>query len=407
MNALSVRGLCKRYGSFALRDVSFDVAPGSITGFIGRNGAGKTTTLKSLLDFVHPDAGEALFFGRPLSADEFGVKQAVGFASGGFGFYPLKRLRTVTDVTRRFYPSWDETAYRRYLALFALDENKRVKELSEGMKVKYALALALSHRARLLVLDEPTSGLDPVSRDELLEIFLQLAQDEGISILFSTHITSDLETRYDWKKSVGPVENRPLNENRWQYTFTHRFFPDYYQSYGLGFYEYFLLSEEMGAAPLPILNCGLSCQYQNNDPKAHVAVCDLDNYIQDALDLIEFANGDVNTTWGKVRADMGHSAPFNLKFIGIGNEQWGKEYPERLEPFIKAIRKAHPEIKIVGSSGPNSEGKEFDYLWPEMKRLKVDLVDEHFYRPESWFLAPANMPAMEKERNGIITMLLC
>ena len=198
---------------------------------------------------------------------------------------------------------------------------------------------------------------------------------------------TDLETRYDWKKSVGPVENRPLNENRWQYTFTHRFFPDYYQSYGLGFYEYFLLSEEMGAAPLPILNCGLSCQYQNNDPTAHVAVCDLDNYIQDALDLIEFANGDVNTKWGKVRADMGHPAPFNLKFIGIGNEQWGKEYPERLEPFIKAIRKAHPEIKIVGSSGPNSEGKEFDYLWPEMKRLKVDLVDEHFYRPESWFLA--------------------
>ena len=198
---------------------------------------------------------------------------------------------------------------------------------------------------------------------------------------------TDLETRYDWKKSVGPVENRPLNENRWQYTFTHRFFPDYYQSYGLGFYEYFLLSEEMGAAPLPILNCGLSCQYHNNDPKAHVAVCDLDNYIQDALDLIEFANGDVNTTWGKVRADMGHPAPFNLKFVGIGNEQWGKEYPERLEPFIKAIRKAHPEIKIVGSSGPNSEGKEFDYLWPEMKRLKADLVDEHFYRPESWFLA--------------------
>ena len=198
---------------------------------------------------------------------------------------------------------------------------------------------------------------------------------------------TDLATRYDWKKSVGPVENRPLNENRWQYTFTHRFFPDYYQSYGLGFYEYFLLSEEMGAAPLPILNCGLSCQYQNSDPKAHVAVCDLDSYIQDALDLIEFANGDINTTWGKVRADMGHPAPFNLEFIGIGNEQWGEEYPERLEPFIKAIRKVHPEIKIVGSSGPNSEGKDFDYLWPEMKSLKADLVDEHFYRPESWFLA--------------------
>lgn len=198
---------------------------------------------------------------------------------------------------------------------------------------------------------------------------------------------TDLDTRYDWKKSVGPVENRPLNENRWQYTFAHRFFPDYYQSYGLGFYEYFLLSEEMGAAPLPIVNCGLACQYQNNDAKAHVDVCNLDSYIQDALDLIEFANGDVNTTWGKVRADMGHPASFNLKFIGVGNEQWGKEYPERLEPFIKAIRKAHPEIQIIGSSGPNSEGKEFDYLWPEMKRLKADLVDEHFYRPESWFLS--------------------
>ena len=175
MNVLSVRGLCKRYGSFALRDVSFDVAPGSITGFIGRNGAGKTTTLKSLLDFVHPDAGEALFFGRPLSADEFGVKQAVGFASGGFGFYPLKRLRAVTDVTRRFYPSWDETAYRRYLALFALDENKRVKELSEGMKVKYALALALSHRARLLVLDEPTNGLDNDARQRIIDILRGLS----------------------------------------------------------------------------------------------------------------------------------------------------------------------------------------------------------------------------------------
>lgn len=198
---------------------------------------------------------------------------------------------------------------------------------------------------------------------------------------------TDLDTRYDWKKSVGPVENRPLNENRWQYTFAHRFFPDYYQSYGLGFYEYFLLSEEMGAAPLPILNCGLACQYQNNEAHAHVDVCNLDSYIQDALDLIEFANGDVSTTWGKVRADMGHPASFNLKFVGIGNEQWGKEYPERLEPFIKALRKAHPEIQIIGSSGPNSEGKEFDYLWPEMKRLKADLVDEHFYRPESWFLS--------------------
>lgn len=198
---------------------------------------------------------------------------------------------------------------------------------------------------------------------------------------------TDLDTRYDWKKSVGPVENRPLNENRWHYTFPHRFYPDYYQSYGLGFYEYFLLSEEIGAEPLPVLSCGLACQFQNEDMHAHVPVGELDCYIQDALDLIEFANGDVSTKWGKLRADMGHPAPFNLKFIGIGNEQWGPEYPERLEPFVKAIRKAYPNMKIIGSSGPNSEGDQFDYLWPEMKRLKVDLVDEHFYRPESWFLS--------------------
>jgi alpha-L-arabinofuranosidase len=198
---------------------------------------------------------------------------------------------------------------------------------------------------------------------------------------------TDLATRYDWKKTIGPVENRPLNENRWHYTFAHRFYPDYYQSGGLGFYEFFLLSEEIGAEPLPVVSCGLACQFQNNTPAAHVPVPDLAPYIQDALDLIEFANGDAHSAWGKVRAEMGHPAPFNLKLIGIGNEQWGPEYPAHLEPFVKAIRKAYPDVKIIGSSGPDSEGKQFDYLWPEMKRLKVDLVDEHFYRPESWFLS--------------------
>ncbi len=197
---------------------------------------------------------------------------------------------------------------------------------------------------------------------------------------------TDLNTRYNWKNSVGPVESRPLNENRWHYTFQHRFFPDYFQTYGMGFYELFLLSEDMGAEPLPILNCGLACQYQNNTPDAHAKTSELDSYIQDALDLIEFANGDTTTYWGKLRADMGHPAPFNLKYVGIGNEQWGSEYVERLKLFVKSIRKHHPEIKIVGSSGPQSEGKDFDFLWPEMKKLKVDLVDEHFYRPENWFL---------------------
>ena len=198
---------------------------------------------------------------------------------------------------------------------------------------------------------------------------------------------TDHQTRYRWKDSVGPVENRPLNENRWQYTFTHRFFPDYYQSYGLGFYEYFLLSEDIGAEPLPVLSCGLACQYQNDDESAHQPVGELRDYIDDALDLIEFANGDVSTEWGALRAAMGHPEPFGLKFIAIGNEQWGETYVEHLEPFVKAIREAYPEIRIVGSSGPNSEGEQFDYLWPEMARLGADLVDEHFYRPEKWFLA--------------------
>ena len=198
---------------------------------------------------------------------------------------------------------------------------------------------------------------------------------------------TDLDTRYNWKNTVGPVENRPLNENRWQYTFTYRHLPDYYQSYGLGFFEFFQLCEDFGAEALPVLSCGLACQFQNNDPSAHQPVEELDCFVQDALDLIEFANGATTTEWGKLRAEMGHPAPFNLKYIAIGNEQWGETYPEHLEPFVKAIRKTYPNIKIVGSAGPNSEGEQFDYLWPEMKRLGADLVDEHFYRPADWFLS--------------------
>lgn len=199
---------------------------------------------------------------------------------------------------------------------------------------------------------------------------------------------SSLDQRYQWKNSIGPVENRPLNGNRWLSTFNYRLFPDYYQSYGLGFYEYFLLSEDIGAEPLPVLNVGMACQYQNwNNPKAHVPVDSLQPYIQDCLDLIEFANGDVNTTWGKKRAEMGHPAPFNLKFLAVGNEQWDTLYYERLRPFVKAIKAKYPNIKLIGTSGPDSEGKMFDKGWKAMKELKADLVDEHFYRDEHWFLS--------------------
>ncbi|MBR6180811.1 MAG: carbohydrate binding domain-containing protein [Prevotella sp.] len=200
---------------------------------------------------------------------------------------------------------------------------------------------------------------------------------------------TDLATRYQWKNSVGQVENRPLNENRWNYTFPHRMYPNYFQTYGMGFYEFFLLSEKIGAEPLPVISCGLACQFQNDDIKAHVALDQMQPYIDDALDLIEFANGGTDTKWGKLRADMGHPAPFNLKQIGVGNEQWGELYPERLELFINAIRSKYPKMLICGSSGPSADGKDFDYGWKEMKRLKVDLVDEHYYKPPQWFFENA------------------
>ena len=210
---------------------------------------------------------------------------------------------------------------------------------------------------------------------------------------------TDLESRYQWKNSVGPVENRPLNENRWHYTFGHRFYPDYFQSYGLGFFEFFQLCEDFGCEALPVISCGLSCQFQNPDPTkpgVHVALDDLDSYIQDALDLVEFANGPVDSKWGKVRAEMGHPEPFNLKYLGVGNEQWdydeahggfGPVFTERLKKFNAALRAKYPSLKLIGTTGPNSEGWDFDLLQPRMKELKVDLYDEHYYRNEKWFLS--------------------
>ena len=190
---LSVSGLCKEYPGFRLQEVGFELQPGRIMGFIGRNGAGKTTTLKSLLHLVHPPAGNIRFFGLPLEGHELEIRQRIGYAGGAVSYFKKKKIATLVDVTRSFYDSWDEAAFRRSLERFALDENKTPSELSEGMKVKLNLALALSHRAELLILDEPTSGLDPVSREELLEIFLRLAREDGVAILFSTHMIGDLE----------------------------------------------------------------------------------------------------------------------------------------------------------------------------------------------------------------------
>lgn len=192
MTILKINGLVKEYPKFKLGEVSFEVKEGTIMGFIGRNGAGKTTTLKSIMNIVHPDAGKIEYFGRDIRTAESEIKQRVGFAGGAADFYKKKKIRDIIAVTKRFYKNWDDTEYHKYLRLFELDEDKSPAELSQGMRVKLSLLIALSHHAELLILDEPTSGLDPVSRDELLEI-LKYLRKQGVSTLFSTHITSDLE----------------------------------------------------------------------------------------------------------------------------------------------------------------------------------------------------------------------
>lgn len=192
MSIIEVRRLVKKYPSFELSDASFSIDAGRITGFIGRNGAGKTTTIKSMLNLIHPDSGEIDCFGVPLTGNEKEIKKRIGYSAGTVNWYPRKKIRDIAAVVSRFYDTWDNSAYRRYLEMFELDERKTPLELSAGMKVKFSLLLALSHQAEVLILDEPTSGLDPFSRNELLEVFTGLKK-EGVAVFFSTHIISDIE----------------------------------------------------------------------------------------------------------------------------------------------------------------------------------------------------------------------
>jgi alpha-N-arabinofuranosidase len=196
----------------------------------------------------------------------------------------------------------------------------------------------------------------------------------------------DLANRYQWKTTVGPVEDRKMIMNRWNVEIRNRQAPDYFQTFGLGFYEYFLLTEDLGATPIPILNCGMSCQFNAAEV---VPLNELDPYIQDAFDLIEFANGSISTKWGKLRASMGHPASFKLQYLGVGNEQWDEQYLERYKLFEKALKAKHPEIKIISGSGPSAAGAMFDYGWSELKKLSPDLIDEHYYMPPEWFLKNA------------------
>ena len=273
----------------------------------------------------------------------------------------MKSPVTIDKAQLRIYLDGDKTVNLEHVSLFPVNTFKQRKN---GMRADLAQALADEHPGLLR--------------------FPGGCIVEGV----------DLATRYQWKNTIGPVENRPLNENRWEYTFPHRFYPDYFQSYGLGFFEFFQLSEDIGAEPLPVLNVGMACQFQNwNKEEAHEPMDALEPYIQDCLDLIEFANGSADSEWGKKRAEMGHPEPFNLKYIAVGNEQWDEFYYKRLEPFVAAIRAKYPNIKIVGTSGPDSEGKMFEKGWEAMKKQKADLVDEHFYRPEMWFLGTAEAKA--------------
>lgn len=193
MEILKVENLCKTYPTFKLKNVSFSLEEGKIMGFIGRNGAGKTTTLKAIMSLLHLEEGKIEIFGEPFDEKELHNRTRIAFSLGGADYFPFKTVEQLTKVTARFYPTWDQNKFEHYLKVFDLDKKKKIKELSSGMKVKYSLAVALSHGAELLILDEPTSGLDPISRDEILYIFKQLVEDGKRSILFSTHITSDLD----------------------------------------------------------------------------------------------------------------------------------------------------------------------------------------------------------------------
>ena len=193
MTVLSVKNLNKKYPTFSLKNVSFDVNPGEIMGFIGRNGAGKTTTLKSIMNLIHYESGEISAFGKEMNQNELENKQKIGFALSELNYYPNKTIRQLMNVTKKFYKKFDEQKFHDVCRLFNLNIDKKLEELSSGMKVKYSVAVALSHHAELLILDEPTSGLDPVSRDEVLDIFREIVKSKERAILFSTHITSDLD----------------------------------------------------------------------------------------------------------------------------------------------------------------------------------------------------------------------
>jgi alpha-N-arabinofuranosidase len=270
-------------------------------------------------------------------------------------------------------PEWK--TYKSTIRSAATDAKARLSVLAEGVGT---LDLDLISLFPKDTWQNRENGLRPDLVKLLKEMKPGFLRFPGGCIVEGSH----LERRYQWKTTIGDLDDRSLLINRWNYEFRHRPTPDYYQSFGLGFYEYFQLSEDLGAEPMPILNCGMACQFNTGEL---VPLEQLDHYIQDAIDLIEFANAPADTDWGRRRAAMGHPAPFNLKMIGIGNEQWGPQYVERYEIFARVLKQKYPNVALITSAGPSPDGERFDFLWARMRDLKADLVDEHYYMAPKWF----------------------
>ena len=191
-NILEVRNLTKQYADFTLDHVSFSIPKGTIMGLIGENGAGKSTTINAILDLIHKDDGTVTFWGQELSSAKQ-LKEDIGVVFDGINFYETLTAAKVGKISQTAYKQWDDRLYREYLNRFQLPTDKEIKTFSKGMKMKLCIAVALSHRPKLLILDAATSGLDPVMRDDILDVFLEFVQDEEHSIMISSHITTDLE----------------------------------------------------------------------------------------------------------------------------------------------------------------------------------------------------------------------
>lgn len=338
-----------------------------------------------------------------ITANENGGIRNLGFGKGGIGIHKNRRYR-LTFVAKAAEPTVIACRLKNSICAFAeasavintADWTEYSLELhSPATAEKASFDIVLPFGGEIMIDNIALFPFDTFNgrQNGLRADIAQLIKDLKPKFMrFPGGCIVEgrsFESMYNWKDTIGDVNLRPLNQNRWQlneYQIPGQNSDDYFQSYGLGFYEYFLFCEDIGAQPVPVMNCGMTCQWHEG---LTVEIKSLSPWIDDVLDLIEFANGDSSTNWGSHRAMLGHPEPFNLKYIAIGNEQWGKEYFERYEIFERIISQKHPEIRLITSAGWNSEGKDFDYAveWMKNNKNKAFAVDEHFYKSPEWFLS--------------------